>query len=100
MKKIFLIVCTACLALSVSAQPAARRNQQQRQSPANTITTRAQISFPTTAPMEEDVVWRRDIYRELKLTEDANAGLYYPTEPVGSQMNLLYLHLQVDDEWS
>ena len=88
MKKIFLIVCTACLALSVSAQPAARRNQQQRQSPANTITTRAQISFPTTAPMEEDVVWRRDIYRELKLTEDANAGLYYPTEPVGSQMNL------------
>ena len=88
MKKIFLIVCTACLALTVSAQPAARRNQQQRQSPANSITTRAQISFPTTAPMEEDVVWRRDIYRELKLTEDANAGLYYPTEPVGSQMNL------------
>lgn len=88
MKKIFLIVCTACLALSVSAQPAARHNQQQRQSPANSITTRAQISFPTTAPMGEDVVWRRDIYRELKLTDDANAGLYYPTEPVGSQMNL------------
>ena len=38
--------------------------------------------------MEEDVVWRRDIYRELNLTDDANAGLYYPTEPVGSQMNL------------
>ena len=38
--------------------------------------------------MEEDVVWRRDIYRELNLMDDANAGLYYPTEPVGSQMNL------------
>ena len=38
--------------------------------------------------MQEDVVWRRDIYRELKLAEDANAGLYYPVEPVGSQMNL------------
>lgn len=38
--------------------------------------------------MQENVVWRRDIYRELKLTEDANAGLYYPVEPVGSQMNL------------
>ena len=75
------------MVLTLSAQPAARRNQQV-QSPANTITTRAQISFPTTAPMEEDVVWRRDIYRELKLAEDANAGLYYPTEPVGSQMNL------------
>ena len=38
--------------------------------------------------MEEDVVWRRDIYRELNLMDDANAGLYYPIEPIGSQMNL------------
>ena len=38
--------------------------------------------------MSEDVVWRRDIYREIDITKDANAGLYYPVEPVGSQMNL------------
>ena len=87
MKRIILITCAAFLALTASAQPAARRSSQYR-SPANVITTRAQISFPTAAPMQEDVVWRRDIYRELKLTEDANAGLYYPVEPVGSQMNL------------
>ena len=87
MKRIILITCAAFLALTASAQPAARRSSQHR-SPGNTITTRAQISFPTAAPMQEDVVWRRDIYRELKLTEDANAGLYYPVEPVGSQMNL------------
>ena len=87
MKRIILITCAAFLVLTASAQPAARRSSQHR-SPANTITTRAQISFPTAAPMQEDVVWRRDIYRELKLTEDANAGLYYPVEPVGSQMNL------------
>ena len=87
MKRIILITCAAFLALTASAQPAARRSSQHR-SPGNTITTRAQISFPTAAPMQEDVVWLRDIYRELKLTEDANAGLYYPVEPVGSQMNL------------
>ena len=87
MKRIILITCAAFLALTASAQPAARRSSQHR-SPANAITTRAQISFPTAAPMQEDVVWRRDIYRELKLTEDANAGLYYPVEPVASQMNL------------
>ncbi|MGP1597118.1 MAG: gliding motility protein GldN [Prevotella denticola] len=87
MKRIILITCAAFLVLTASAQPAARRSSQHR-SPANVITTRAQISFPTAAPMQEDVVWRRDIYRELKLTEDANAGLYYPVEPVGSQMNL------------
>ncbi|MBR5656840.1 MAG: gliding motility protein GldN [Prevotella sp.] len=83
-----------CLSFSeAQAQPQQRRNQQQQQaaaqkSNANTMTTRAQISFPTQASMSEDVVWRRDIYREVNLHNDANAGLYYPKEPVGTQMNL------------
>lgn len=72
------------------AQPQARRNQQKaaQKSNANNMTTRAQISFPTSAAMDEDVVWRRDIYRELNLMESENAGLYYPVEPSGDQMNL------------
>lgn len=78
--------------MAAQAQPEARRQQQQTQaakkSNANNMTTRAQISFPTEAKMAEDVVWRRDVYRELDLNDDANAGLYYPTEPVGTQMNL------------
>lgn len=78
--------------MAAQAQPEARRQQQQAQaakkSNANNMTTRAQISFPTEAKMAEDVVWRRDVYRELDLNDDANAGLYYPTELVGTQMNL------------
>lgn len=78
--------------MAAQAQPEARRQQQQAQaakkSNAINMTTRAQISFPTEAKMAEDVVWRRDVYRELDLNDDANAGLYYPTEPVGTQMNL------------
>ena len=72
------------------AQPAARRQQAAaaKANAATSLSTRAQISFPTQAPMDEDVVWRRDIYREIDITQDANAGLYYPVEPVGSQMNL------------
>ena len=78
------------------AQPQRRRTTTQQQSStsaaqksnANTMTTRAQLSFPTQATMSEDVVWRRDIYREVDLHDDANAGLYYPKEPVGTQMNL------------
>ena len=78
------------LSLTASAQPRARQQAQQaqKQQSGQTLTTRAQISFPTSAAMSEDVVWRRDIYRELDLNEDANAGLYYPVEPIGSQMNL------------
>lgn len=89
MKKIFLIIFAACLTGMANAQPAARRKQQQQTtSNAQNITTRAQISFPVAATMDEDVVWRRDIYRIIDLNEDVNAGLYYPVEAVGSQMNL------------
>lgn len=79
-----------CVVEIADAQPAARRREQQRKqaSNANNLTTRARISFPTAAPMSEDVVWRREIYREINLEADANAGLYYPIEPAGSQMNL------------
>ena len=75
------------------AQPAQRRNQAQQQGAtarknSTTLTTRAQISYPATMQMAEDVVWRRDIYRELDLMQGANSGMYYPVEPVGSQMNL------------
>ncbi len=89
MKRILFIIFVSVLTLAASAQPQARRNQQnQQKSNASNITQRQLLSFPTAATMSEDVVWRRDIYRELDLNVDANAGLYYPVEPIGSQMNL------------
>ena len=92
MKKIILLLMLVGLVQGAFAQPEARRQAQQKaqnKSNANNMTTRAQIMFPTAASMDEDVVWRRDIYRELDLNEDANAPLYYPVEPLGSQVNLL-----------
>ena len=86
-----MIIFAVFTAGTVCAQPAARRQQQkasQTTSNAQNITTRALISYPTAAKMEEDVVWRRDIYRTINLEDDANAGLSYPVEAVGSQMNL------------
>ena len=47
-----------------------------------------QISYPVAIDMPEDVVWRRDIYREIDLNVEANSGLYYPVQPIGKQMNL------------
>ena len=100
--KVMLMSFVIChLACSVAeAQPTSRRRK-----PAATTTTpattpnantgssqgvsqRARLMFPTAIDMPEDVVWRRDIYREIDLTDDANAGLYYPVEPVGHDMNL------------
>lgn len=91
MKKIILLLMLVGLVQGAFAQPEARRQAQQKaqnKSNANNMTTRAQIMFPTAASMDEDVVWRRDIYRELDLNEDANAPLYYPVEALGSQVNL------------
>lgn len=90
MKRILFLLLIALVVQSTSAQPERRRAEQQaaRKSNANNITTRAQISFPTEMKMDENVVWRRDVYRELDLNEDANAALYYPVEPLGTQMNL------------
>ena len=62
--------------------------QSQRKNPSSSMSVRAQISFPTAVDMPEEVVWRRDIYRELDLSKDVNAGLYYPVEPQGKQLNL------------
>lgn len=60
----------SCLSVAVAqAQPKARRQQQQQQtqtSNRNNMTLRAQISFPTEQKMDEDVVWRRDVYREAR----------------------------------
>ena len=92
MRKILIVVFALIAVQGAFAQSAKRRAEQAeaqaRKSNKNQLSTRAQISFPTQAEMQEDVVWRRDVYREINLTQDANAGLYYPVEPQGSQMNL------------
>ena len=91
MNRILTTLLAAILCADIaSAQPAARRREQaqQTQQKDQSLSLRAQISFPTQKSAADDATWRRDIYREIDLTQDTNAGLYYPTEPIGSQMNL------------
>ena len=102
----FLIFSFSFLILtqSVMAQPAKRKvvssnaaaqqrnvaTPQQRNATAQQKQTadRAALMFPTSEDMPEDVVWRRDIYRQLDLMSDKNAPLYYPVEPTDRQVNL------------
>ncbi len=91
MKRTFLMLAIALVATAATAQPTARRTQaaaNKTQSSAPQMSRRAQLTYPTAIDMPEDVVWRRDIYREIDLTKDDNAGLYYPVEPVDRQLNL------------
>lgn len=91
MKKLFFFLIIAGFSIQTQAQPVARRAEQKAtatKSNANNLTTRAQLSYPAALTMDEDVVWRRDVYREIDLNESANAGLYYPEEPIGDEQNL------------
>ena len=65
-----------------------QQQQKQQTTSSSNMTRRMQISYPVALDMPEDVVWRRDIYREIDLNDDANAGLYYPVQPQGKQVNL------------
>ena len=92
MKKLLLLTMIMMMAGSALGQPQRSRvqpaEQKQKQNPSSAMSMRAQLTFPTAVEMPEEVVWCRDIYRELDLTEDANAGLYFPVEPQGRQLNL------------
>lgn len=58
--------------------------------------SRASLMFPTAVDQPADASWRRDIYRELDLTKDENAALYYPVEQMANgQVNLFTLLFQL-----
>ena len=85
---LFLLLFCSCL-VSL-AQPPARMRQQARekQQTSSKAVASSVREFPTAQPMPEDAAWRRDIYRQLDLTKDENAVLYFPTTPQGGRMNL------------
>ena len=94
MKRVLFLLMITLMAGGTMAQPKARRQQQtqqkagQKQSQSQGMSMRARLMFPTAIDMPEDVVWRRDIYREIDLSKDANGGLYYPVEPMDREVNL------------
>lgn len=51
-------------------------------------TGQAQRQYPHSTELPTDVVWMREIYRTLDLTQETNGALYYPIEPQGDKLNL------------
>ena len=98
MRRLFLMLMISLIAGTMAAQPKKSRVQQnnktavqqaqQSKTAQGGMTQRMRIMYPTAVDMPEDVVWRRDIYREVDLNVGENSGLYLPTEPIGKQMNL------------
>ncbi len=87
MKRLLFVLLGGVLCLQSVAQPARRRVKAADEKAEKTV-DRASLQFPAAMEMPEDVVWRRDVYRQLDLTIDKNAPLYYPVEPSAGQINL------------
>ena len=52
------------------------------------LTVRAQELNERMTQVLGNARWMRVIYREVDLTKEENAPLYYPTQPMNGQMNL------------
>jgi gliding motility associated protien GldN len=88
MKRLFFVLLGVALYVQAEAQPARRRVKSNDADKAEKTVDRASLQFPVAVEVPEDVVWRRDVYRQLDLTLDKNAPLYYPVEPSAGQINL------------
>lgn len=94
MQRILFILIFFNICIFGYAQPRKSRTgtantpAQKKEAAPKATSDRATLMFPTSDKMPEDVVWRRDIYRQLDLLKDANAPLYYPVEPHGKEQNL------------
>ena len=85
MKKIALISLSLMLALTMSAQ----ENIISSLGIAKSHETLRQQNCPIDMPIDvENIEWQRDVYRELHLMKDENAGLYSPAEPTENQKGL------------
>lgn len=98
MKRRFVtFIITVLLITTANAQPPRRQQEQQteKSSSAVTLSERAKLQYTAHMATPTEVTWKRDIYRELDLTKEKNAALYYPEEPLGDRVNFFTLILNL-----
>lgn len=87
---VMLISAAAFAQQSSSSSVVRRRGADDRNSAksATGVTQRMQAHYEDRATSDSEMQWMRVMYRQLDLTKDENAALYYPDEPVEDQENL------------
>lgn len=84
---LFSLLCLITLA-AVAQPPARRKAETQKAEQTKEVKTSSYREFPVAQQMPTDAAWRRDIFRQINLTKEENAVLYYPITPQEGQMNL------------
>ena len=80
MKRLLFLLMITLSVGTIVAQPKKSRVQQtqqaqqaKKQGSSSSMTSRMQISYPVALDVPEEVVWRRDLYREIDLTTEGAA---------------------------
>lgn len=97
MKKFILTALFALSLAGISAQNMSRSSEVRRSDAADNktqmavkgVTPRMQARLASEDTDESEQQWMRVIYRQLDLTKDGNAALYFPADPVDGQENLI-----------
>ena len=104
--KKYLIIALVALGTSLSAvaqessgSVVRRRDDNDRNKDKNAstaqVTGRMQQFFENEGMSDADVSWMKVVYRQLDLTKDKNAPLYYPEEPTESQENMFRIIMRL-----
>lgn len=104
--KKYLIIALVALSTSLSAvaqdssgSVVRRRGDNDRNKDKNAstaqVTGRMQQFFENEEMSDADVSWMKVVYRQLDLTKDQNAPLYYPEEPTESQENMFRIIMRL-----
>lgn len=101
-RSLFVIVVTLMVALSSVAQTEGgvvrrrgEKGQKKTESNAPQVTERMQSFYEQKKPHDADLAWMREIYRQLDLTKEENAALYFPEDVIDGQENLFRLMLRL-----
>lgn len=98
---IVMLAAGAMLAQVESSSGVSRRqgrDRKKKQAEAQggpTITERMQSFYDPREPHDADLEWQRTIYRQIDLSKDVNAPLYFPEDVVDGQENLFRIMLSL-----
>lgn len=91
------LIAASALAQVEAGGPVRRRTpgDNKPQTNAGQVTERMQHFYEQTPTSDADLVWQRDIYRQIDLKKDQNAPLYFPEDVIDGQENLFRLILNL-----
>lgn len=96
-----MAVVSSALAQNSSTSGVSRRSGNDARSNktavsgAGNVTQRMQSHFESVPKSDADMHWMRVIYRQLDLTKDENAPLYFPDEPIDGQESLFRIIMRL-----